>query len=146
MDMISTGSECTLVACPNPLNPADRMFARIPAGQTLAEMIGADASHSLAVKIDGNEIPRELWGKVRPKAGRTVHVTGYPQGGGNGSKWIRIIAMAVLTYFTAGYGATWATGLASSTGISTGVIYAAAFVVGNLAITPMIGQAREIAE
>lgn len=61
----------------------------------------------------------------------------YPQGG-NAGKWVRIVALVVLTYFTMGAGATWAGSLATTTGLSTGVIYGAAFVVGSLAITALI--------
>jgi predicted phage tail protein len=108
-------------------------------------MVGADASHSLTVAIDGHEIPRALWGMTKPKAGRTIHVTGYPQGG-NAGKWVRIIALVVLTYFTAGiasgaYGTV--LGVSSASGLAA--LGAGLMLVGTLAITPMVGTAREIA-
>jgi len=144
MIALAAAQSCTLVACPNPMQPAERVFAHVPVGQTLAEMIGADASHSLSIEMGGHEIPREMWGKVRPKPGQAIHATNYPQGG-NAGKYVRIVAAAVLYYYTAGAGATWAAGLASSTGISAGVFYTAAFIAGSLALTPMIGEAREVA-
>lgn len=61
----------------------------------------------------------------------------YPQGG-NAGKWVRIIALVVLTYFTMGAGATWAGGLATTTGLSTSVIYGATFVLGSLAINALV--------
>lgn len=108
-------------------------------------MIGEGASHSLTVAIDGHDIPRALWGVTRPKAGRTIHVTMYPQGG-NGGKWLRLVLMVVLTYFTAGiasgaYGAV--LGVSSASGLAA--LGAGLMMVGMLAITPMVGHAREIA-
>ena len=144
MDMISTGSECTLVACPNPLDRASKIFARVPAGQTLAEMVGAGASYSLGIAIDGHEVPCELWAHTRPKAGRTIHVTSYPQGG-NGGKYLRMAAMIALMYFSAGWSSTLTGEFGVFAGASPTLVQAGIMMAGSLALTPMIGQAREIA-
>ena len=89
----------------------------------------------MSVTIDGYPVPRELWGKVRPKAGRTIHVTVYPQGG-NGGKWVRAILTIVVMYFAwwaapylAGYGASAAAVGAWAAGIS---------IVGMMAINALI--------
>lgn len=128
----------TLVANPHVLRGTEEaVYCQVPAGQTLLAMLGETAAHTCEATVGGYPVPRELWGRVRPKAGQTIHVTVYPQGG-NAGKYVRIIAIAVLTYFTAGAGATWAGGLATATGVSTGVIYAAAFVLGSLAINALV--------
>jgi hypothetical protein len=135
---------CTLVACPNPMQPAERVFATVPAGQTLAEMIGSNASHSLSVEVGGRQVPRELWAHTRPKAGQTIHATNYPQGG-EGGKWVRSVAMIAIAVF-AWYAAPYLTGeFGVLAGANTAVVAAGIAMVGQLAITPMIGQAREVA-
>src|SRR5690242_14132668 len=115
MTALAAAQSCTLVACMNPLQPEERVFAHVPAGQTLAEMIGPGASHSLSVQIGGHEIPRELWGNVRPKPGQAIHATRYPQGSGNGSKWIRTIALIVVAYFSSGVASGAIGGLSGTT-------------------------------
>lgn len=137
---MTMGGDCTLVARPHPFD-SDTAFAHVPAGQTLAQMLGPNASHSLQVAIGGYDVPSALWGVTRPKAGQTIHVTNYPQGG-NGGKWARLVAMVILTYFApylSGYmqGAVWG---------GTGSVWLTASImaVGTLAITPMVGQPLEV--
>lgn len=143
MTTLAAAQSCTLVACPNPMQPADRVFTHVPAGQTIAEMVGPDASHSLSVEVGGHPIPRELWGKVRPKPGQTIHATSYPQGG-NGGKWARSVATIAIAVF-AWYAAPYLTGeFGLLAGANTAVVAAGIAMVGQLAITPMIGQAREV--
>jgi len=139
---LTLASDCTLVARPHPFD-TDTAFARVPAGQTLAQMLGPNASHSLSVAIGGYNVPSALWAMTRPKAGQTIHVTNYPQGG-SGGKWARLVLTVVLMYFT--YGASgWAASASTAFGGSAAMWGAAIMLVGTLAITPMIGQAREIA-
>lgn len=131
----------TVAAIANPMRPYEQVFATAPAGRSIAEVVG-DASHSLAIEIGGRTISREMWSKVRPKAGQIVHAVNYPQGG-NGGKWVRLVATVVLMYFT--YGASgWAAGAASAFGGSAAVWGAAIMVVGQLALTPMVGHALEL--
>lgn len=109
-------------------------------------MIGEGASHSLSVQIGGHDIPRALWANTRPKPGQIIHVVNYPQGG-NAGKWARMVLMVVLMYFApylAGYmqGYAWGT---AATGLAGAVLTAGVMAIGTLAITPMIGNAREIA-
>ncbi|UGB39128.1 hypothetical protein [Frateuria soli] len=138
-------SACTLVACTNPLQPSERMFAHVPAGQTLAQMLGENASHSLSVEVGGYNVPRQLWGGVRPKPGQTIHATNYPQGGQSGSKYTRLALTMMLMYFTYGQGG-WAESLAGegATASTVGMYGAGIMAIGQLAITPMIGHAREV--
>lgn len=143
MNALAVVPDCTLVARPHPFD-SDTVFARVAAGQTLAQMIGPDVSHSLGVQIGGHDIPRALWAHTRPKPGQTVHVTSYPQGG-NAGKWVRLVLLVVLTYFTAGiasgaYGTV--LGVSSASGLAA--LGAGLMLVGTLALTPMICDAREI--
>jgi hypothetical protein len=124
----------TVVAQTNPLVP-ERVYCQAQAGQTLAQIMGAAAAHSCEVTVGGHPVPRELWGKVRPKAGQTIHATIYPQGGGGGSKWVRAlltIVVIVASIYTAGavgaaYGAAW--GAAAGAAVS---------IVGTLAINALV--------
>lgn len=140
---MTTKSDCTLVVRRQPFGPS-AAFAHFPAGQSLAQMLGADASHSLRVAVGGYPVPRELWTRVRPKAGTIIHATGYPQGG-DGGKVLRMVALAALTYFTAGVG-TGAYGSilgVSSTG-GLAAMGAGMMVMGNLLLTPMVGRPLEV--
>ncbi|HEX7338738.1 MAG TPA: hypothetical protein VF271_02270 [Rhodanobacteraceae bacterium] len=115
----------------------ETVFAQFQAGMTIAEALGDQVAHSASVVVGGHEIPRALWGKVRPKAGKSVEVILYPQGGGSASKWIRIVALVVITYFSAGVAAgAWGTALTGTTaGVVTGA--SAAWAAGFSALAMM---------
>lgn len=140
---LTMAGDCTLVARPHPFD-SDTAFAHVPAGQTLAQMLGPDASHSLSVAIGGRDVPSNLWAVTRPKAGQTIHVTNYPQGG-NGGKLLRLVAIVALTYFTMG-ASGWAASAASTFGGSAAAWTAGIMLVGQLVITPMIGRPRMIGD
>jgi hypothetical protein len=121
-------------------------MATFPHGATIAEALGSDCAYSTEVRMGGCVIPRSAWQYVKPKPDVPVGVCLYPQGG-NGGKWIRIVAMVVLAYFSAGAssgmfatsGGMFAAGSTSAMMLSAGIM-----VVGSLALTPMVGNAREI--
>jgi hypothetical protein len=125
---------CTVVAKPHPFD-CDTVYAQVQAGQTLAQMLGEGMSQTLSVTIDGYAVPRELWARVKPKAGKTVHVTAYPQGG-NAGKLLKIVAIIVISYFTMGAGSA---GAAAWLGVSTttlGIIGMVAIMAVNALIPP----------
>lgn len=105
----------------------DACYAEARAGQTVAEILGAQAAYSLRVSIGGIEVPRAIWTRVRPKAGQRVHIEFWPQGGG-ARKWILTIVAVVATVFTAGAaaGASWALvgGLSATTVMVGGALIA----------------------
>lgn len=147
MEAALTADHCTLVANLSPFpDSGETLYTKFRAGLTLAEMLGEHAAHSLAVKVGGEVVPRELWAQVKPKAGQYIHATLFPQGG-KARKWVAIIAMVVITILSYGAAAGWfATaggaftyGSASAMALAVGIS-----VVGNLLVTPMIGNAREI--
>lgn len=126
---------CTIVAKPHPF-ASDTVYCTAKAGMTIAQMLGQHASQTISVTIDGYEVPQSMWAKVRPKAGRTTHVVMYPQGGGNGSKWIRAILTIIVIWF-----AWWAAPLLAGAGATAGTIaaYTAGIsMVGMMAINALI--------
>lgn len=129
---------CTVSAKPHPFQ-MERVYSEVRHGQTLTQMLGDAVAYSARVQIGGHDVPRALWDKVRPKAGQMIHVDVFPQGG-DGNKWIRAVLMVALIYFTAGAGATWASGISAATGISTGAIYAIAGVLGSLEGRPLLPE------
>lgn len=118
----------TLVARPSVFEP-DTVFCEVPAGQTLAEMLGEAAALSCEVTVGGYPVPRQLWGKLRPKAGQSIHVTIFPQGGGQARKWVRVIAIAIISYYTFGAGGAGAAN-GGWLGVSAGTYYA----IGTVAL------------
>lgn len=129
-----TPSESSFQIAASPYLGGESVFASFPAGLSIEAALGHDVALTVRVTVGGVEVPRSMWGKVRPRSGAQVIATLEPQGGGGG-KVLRLVAVAVLTYFTAGAGATWAAGWAGS---YAGAVYAGAFVLGSLAINALI--------
>jgi hypothetical protein len=84
-----------------------------------------------AVTVGNREVKRHLWHHDKPKNGQVIEVRG-----GLGENALYYVAMAVLIYFTAGAGATWAAGLGT---LGASVAYAATFVVGSMLINKVLG-------
>lgn len=124
-----------VVLKPHPFHH-ETVTADVPAGSSIADALG-QASHSAEVTLDGHHVPREMWGKIRPKAGHHLHVANYPQGGGNGSKWIRAVAMVVIAYFSYGVGSGAIGGLSGGYAAAAG---AAISVVGTMAGPALIPE------
>lgn len=91
----------TLVARPHPFD-TETVYAEAKAGQTITELLGDGAAHSLCVEVGGIEVPATLWPHVRPKAGQRLTITAFPQGGGNSNKLLKLVVLVVavvLVYF-----------------------------------------------
>lgn len=69
--------EVTIQVYPQPLR-ADYLEAKAPAGSSLAQLLGNAAGH-YRVSVNGVEIPREQWPRVKPKAGTRVTAHAVPQ-------------------------------------------------------------------
>lgn len=126
-------SDCMLVARPHPLH-GEAVYCQVKAGQTIARMLGEVSGYAV-VSIGGYDVPRKLWAHVKPKAGQHIHITIAPQGG-NAGKWVRIIAIAVISYFTFGAGSA---GAAAWLGVSTttlGIIGMVAIMAVNALLAP----------
>lgn len=129
---------CTLVAKPHPFS-SDVVYAQVTAGMTIADMLGDGTTATCGVTIDGHEVPRALWGRVKPKAGRSIHVTVYPQGGnGGGGKWLRLVLLVVLIVVTYGYGATAAGAFGVTDAAGVAAFEAGMIAVGTLAIHALV--------
>lgn len=67
-----------------------------------------------AVAIGGRQVPRHLWALLTPKNGQLIEVRAVA-----GKQALYIVALAALTYFTFGAGATAGGVLGSATGAGT---------------------------
>lgn len=131
-------TECTILAQPHPFR-TERVTCQVRAGQTLAQMLGADIAHSCEVTIGGYVVPRQLWARVRPKAGQQINVRVFPQGG-DGKKWLYVIVAIVVTVLTYGAGAGWfaAGGYFAAGSVSAAVLAAGIAVVGSLLLNSLV--------
>jgi mRNA-degrading endonuclease toxin of MazEF toxin-antitoxin module len=117
----------SLVARPHPFQP-DTYYAEAVAGQTIAELLGPGARHSLRVEVGGVEVPAQVWHRVKPKAGQQLTVTAFPQGGGNNNKLLKIVVVIVAFAYL------WYTGFTDWHG--AGQILAYGFTAVNLLVPP----------
>lgn len=86
----------TLVAIPHALYVGSAVYAKVQAGQTIAQMLVDDVASTCEVTVGGYPVPSELWTRLRPKAGAIIHATVYPAGGGAGEV-LRSMAMIAVT-------------------------------------------------
>lgn len=120
----------------------------VPEGATVAEIVAAggvpEAYHGfLRVWIGDDEIPRHLWHRVRPKAGKQVYVRATPQGGGDGKNILGTILMLVVTVAAAIFAPMIAGALGFAEGttgflLAKGVIGAAISLTGALLVSSLI--------
>ncbi len=136
------------------LGPKDRVFyvvrptpfvlgnvqGDVQAGSTLDEIArqaipSAFRRRFLKLSIGGEDIPRDLWSKVRPKPGTTVTGAVLPQGGGgkNPFRMIAMLVLAVATVFTAGALApALAAAIGASVAVAGGLITGVMGIVSSL--------------
>ncbi|WP_130617988.1 host specificity factor TipJ family phage tail protein [Dyella amyloliquefaciens] len=74
--------------------------AEAQAGQTVAEILGDGARHTLKVTLGGIELPRAFWPKLRPRMGQRLEITAFPQGGGNNNKLLKLVVIIVAIVAT----------------------------------------------
>lgn len=137
-----------------PLAPADAMpmvlrahpfssdpgvvYARpgLTIGQMLREAAGDKPLAPLEVRAGGHVVPPELWDRVRPKQGTTIHVTGLPESNMN-SNWraVLMIVVAVVAWFAAPTVAGWF-GVTSQAGIQA--FQAGIYMAGSLAVNALV--------
>lgn len=122
----------------------------VPEGATVAEIVAAggipEAYHGfLRVWIGDIEVPRHLWHRVRPKAGKQVYVRATPQGGGggDGKNVLASILMLVVTVAAAVFAPMIAGALGFAQGtvgfqIATSLIGAGISLVGALLVSSLI--------
>lgn len=132
-----------VIARPHPFS-LDVVWVKIPAGLSLREIVGDDALNC-QIEIGGTVIEEVWWPRVRPKAGMTVIITRFPQGGngGTGKMIFRLIAFAALAALSYGIGHL---GWLGSVGIhvssaATAGIAAAVGIGGSLLLAALIPPA-----
>lgn len=119
-----------------------RAQVELPAGLSVAELVaaaGVPLADDLVVYVGDTLVPRADWPATRPPAGAAVVVCQVPQGGGDGTKVLRTVAliavMAVAWYaggaVAAAYSSTFAGGLAAA-GVG---------ILGSLAVNALIPPA-----
>tara|TARA_Y100000310_G_scaffold331890_2_gene406358 strand:+ start:1787 stop:6793 length:5007 start_codon:yes stop_codon:yes gene_type:complete len=91
-----------------PMGHAAPEIAR-PEGETLLEMVeavvGSVSARTASVTLDGREIVREAWGRVRPKQGTRIGLSVAPAGGGGGgSKNTLRIFLSIAVVAAAAFG------------------------------------------
>lgn len=126
-----------------------------PEGVTVAQIVRdmRDLPSGFAVRgvvfVNGVEVPREMWPRVRPKAhvkGREVTITlhmplqgGRGEGGGGGKQIFAVVALLALTVLTAGINAGWlaAGGFFAAQSASAAILAGTVGVAGALAIAAL---------
>lgn len=124
-----------------------RVDVVLPAGGSVAELLAA--AHVAAVPglrafVSGSEVPRELWGSVRPKPGRLLTVACIPDGGGNGKDALRIVlSIAVIAASVAIPGsAVFAGTIFAAGGFAGAALSAGIAIAGTLAINALVPPPR----
>lgn len=115
-------------------------------GQTLQKMLqeaasGAEISADVVVRVGGYAVPREAWGRLRPKAGVRVDVLRQGLAKGGARQILATVAMIVVAYYAPGWGASLAKGAgwsaAAGNAIASGITLAASLAVNALVSVPM---------
>lgn len=105
----------------------------MPAGQTLAQMLGSTPGESLRVFVGGYEVPRALWPQVKPKAGIEINIEFWPAGGGSARKWVLTVVAIVAAVFS--YGASTGASWAAIGGLSAGTVAIGGALIAGLALS-----------
>lgn len=127
-ESLATGAhDVAVIAYPHPLK-FDCIEAVVPAGQSIAEIMGRDDLPAL-VWSDGDLIECEHWHEVRPE--RHLLIKRLPSGG----EVARLIGFIALAVFTAGIGTAMA-GLYTTWSIAA--VQATVGIVGTLALNALI--------
>lgn len=138
-----SAAEATLIGRPHPFCQRPSVVA-VQAGRTIAQILddvlaGDEPVATLRVEIGGREVPRALWGRVRPKAGTQIAATVMPAGGDSGKKWLRAVLMVVVMVVAwyavsamagAGYFAAGSTAAANWT--------AGIYMLGSMAVNALV--------
>ncbi|CAN7331993.1 host specificity factor TipJ family phage tail protein [Pseudoxanthomonas sp. LjRoot143] len=133
----------TLIARPHPFcqRPA---IAQVRAGRTLRQILdeamdGAPLPATLRVDVNGIEVPRAWWGRLKPKPGTQIHCTVMPAGGG-GNKILRAVLMVVIivvAWYVAPLILAAMPGLAAA-GVTSAMIASGLTMLGTMALNALV--------
>ncbi len=141
MTLQSTGSIGVFVS-PHPFSVKTEQM-EIAAGKSVGDILAqvqpdAYLRRHAHVYLKGEYLPRDVWGRVYPKAGTSLHVRIVPSGGGGGKNPLRTIlsiaVMAASPFLAAGL--TGVFGVAASRFITAGVNLLGRLAVNALAPPP----------
>jgi len=120
---------------PHVLKPDTIFSSAISEGGTLSEILGDLDPLRIDVRVNGVTVPANMWAYVRPKAGTTIEVSGYPGKSERAAKNMTLIlTIVVMVAATVASG-----GLAAAGYPILGALAGTAIsVVGNLAIKAFI--------
>lgn len=90
-------SEYTILTRPHPFR-TDRVETTIPVGKSLQCALGARCADNVHVSIEGEHIPREMWNRVKPKAGTAITVVRVPQGD-TVKKIIAVVILVIIAIY-----------------------------------------------
>lgn len=129
-----------LIVTPHPvlLDGQRNMAADLRPGESLEAFLlrhvdGID-SGAWSVAIGGYDVPRAMWSRTFPKHGQLIACRASVH-----KSFVRIIALAALTYFTMGAGAAWIGGTFGVGAFGAAVIGTALFVAGSVLINKVLG-------
>lgn len=129
-------SEFTVIAKPHPFRTST-VQAMIPVGARISDVLGDVRDDNVSVAIEGEYIPREMWDRIRPKAGTQISVARTPRG--RTVRKIVVIVLLVLIYVYAPYLAPYLQTLgmsATMASVVAGIITLAAVMAVTALIPP----------
>ncbi len=113
----------------NPFRMSERITGTVPAGWTITDIIeaaGLEPAYRPMLRVWVNEdvVPRDWWGRIKPKAGTMVSIRPIPRGGGGGgggkSPMRMVLMLAVMVAATIAAGP-----IAGAIGFGEGVAFTA---------------------
>ncbi|MFO6418988.1 hypothetical protein ACLBKS_02155 [Hylemonella sp. W303a] len=136
----------SLVLAPQPMQPPllPRVVEVLP-DETLASFLQREANitdqhgDAWSVSISGLEVPCNMWSRMRVKPGQTIEVQALVRGD-DARSVVAIVAIAVLTYYTAGAGATWAAGAGAAAPAVYGLAYAGGMMLIQRHLMPTLRE------
>lgn len=139
-------TDINVTLAPHPF-AAERISAQIPAGATVADMalqVSGGLRHEfLHAFLDGNYIPHENWGRIRPKAGTVLTFRAVPMGGGGSKNPLRTILSLALTAVMPQLSAGLLGAFGATTGSLTGKLLTTGLgIAGKLALNALAPPGR----
>lgn len=147
-------SEIQIVVTPHPLK-MDTIEARVPAGQTIFEIIGGKADLPAIIWADGELVEREQWESISPK--KHLLISRVPANR-DALRLVGFVGVAILSAYTggatAGLGAAWSGAIQAGVGIA-GVLAVNALIPpvlpnvagtgGQQSLAAITGQSNQVA-
>ncbi|QNK01658.1 DUF1983 domain-containing protein [Dyella telluris] len=120
----------------NPLAPEikEARWEEFREGAVIADFI---PDGRFVAGVNGSAVPDELWDSYSLNPGDSVVIVPVMHGGNGGKMALRIIALAVITYFSAGWGASLSTTIMGSSAYA-GAFAAGIVIAGSMLVNALI--------